>query len=87
MTVLRNGRDVPQAAVVPVMLALEKLADTNPVALYELFGNSAGVLAGIGLLEPDGRFQGVTRDVVLAAAEGDGSDLHLRSPYTPEGTP
>jgi hypothetical protein len=95
---LRTGGEVPGPVVLTVCLALENLMDTHPVALYEAvemardrahvpFGNTGGALRGIGLLQHDGAMHDVTRDVILACADGDGFDLRLVSPYTPGVTP
>jgi hypothetical protein len=92
MTILRTGTEVPDGLTAPTMLSLEKLWEENPVALYELvqlardsshvlFGGTGGVLRKLALIEPDGELHGVTRDIVLAATEGNGFDLCLRSPY------
>ena len=92
MTVLRTGAEVPEGLAPVVMISLELLMNGNPVALYELaqlardpshrlFGNTGEVLRSLNLVDAGGKVHDATRAVVLAATDGDGSDLRLRSPY------
>lgn len=98
---LRNGADVPEPTVRPVMLSLELLMQSDPVALLELveacrnpqhvlFGKAGDRLAALSLIKsvtPDGRadIHDVTRAVVLCATEGDWDSLHLVSPVADGG--
>ncbi len=95
---LRTGAEVPEPVVRTTWLALEALDDTNPIALYEAvmvardrahvpFGNTGEVLKRIGLLGRDGTMHDATRDVILAAAEGEGAGLHLVSPFASDSSP
>lgn len=91
---LRTGAEVPGPVVKTVTIALERLLDVHPIALYEAvciardkahvpFGNTGTALEGIGLLH-QGVMHDVTRDVILAATDGEGGDLHFVSPYAAE---
>jgi hypothetical protein len=75
---LHTGATVPESVVRTTGLTLELLERVNPTALYELvrlakdpchelFGNTGGVLAGLGLAESDGSLASTTRDVILAS--------------------
>ncbi len=88
---LRTGVESHGGLVTVTMLALKALMEANPIALYEfvelcrdrnhrLFGNTADILSGRNLIEGDGQPHDATREIVLAAAEGDGMDLTLQSP-------
>lgn len=93
---LANGDQVHEATVRTVMLQLEKLLETEPIAFYELamacrnpghvvFGQCGSRLMERNLIEAQ-RFDGTVsihtdvRSVVLNAAEGDGGEMHLVSP-------
>ena len=89
---LRTGAEVPEPVITPVTLALHALEDSNPIALYEAacmardrsyvpFGNTGAVLEGIGLLQRGGTMHDATRDVILAAIDGEDLDLRLVSPF------
>lgn len=92
MTVLRGGAEVPDSLVPAVMTSLRRLMEENPVALYELtelardpshqlFRGTGKVLWSLSLIGDDGKLRDPTRAVILAAAEGEGLTLRLRSPY------
>jgi hypothetical protein len=101
MVRLRNGEDVARSLVTPVMVSLQVLMQTDPVALLELagacrdsthvlFGGCADRLRGLALIQavaPDGTavIHDVTRAVVLSATEGDWDSLHLVSPVADGG--
>jgi len=91
MIKLRTGKEVPEPNVKVVMISLNGLMTSNPIALYELvmlcrdkkhqlFGNTGEVLKSYALIEPSGQPHDVIRDVVLAATEGEGLELRLVSP-------
>jgi hypothetical protein len=91
---LRTGAEVPGPVAGTVTIALERLLDVHPVALYEAvciardkahvpFGNTGAALEDIGLLQ-QGVMHDATRDVILAATDGDGGALRLVSPYAAE---
>lgn len=88
---LRTGTEVPGPIVKTVTIALGWLLDIHPIALYEAvciarnkahvpFGNTGAPLEDIGLLQ-QGVMHDATRDVILAATDGEGGDLHFVSPY------
>lgn len=95
---LRTGAEAPASVVRVVMLSLDKLMDTHPIAVYELaeacrdpqhvmFGRTGEVAAEIGLIElrDDGtaEMHDVTRDIILAATVPAGLDIELRDPVRP----
>ena len=98
LVTLANGDQVHEATVRTVMLQLEKLLETQPIAFYELamacrnpghvvFGQCGSRLMERNLIESqclDGTVSIHTdiRSVVLNAAEGDGGDMHLVSPLS-----
>jgi hypothetical protein len=97
---LRNGAAVPRVVIKTTMIALERVASTDAIALYELvaacrdashvlFGGYGRVLSGLGLIDvaPDGtaRIHEITRDIVLSAVEGDDLTLALVSPVQVNG--
>jgi len=93
---LRTGAKVPAPLVNTVTLVLERLMDTNTIALYEAvmmarepgyvpFGNTGDVLRQYDFIGNYPRLHKTVRDILLAAAEGDGAELHLVSPYAATG--
>lgn len=89
--VLKNGAEEVESLVVVMMLSLERLIQTNPIAAYELvevcknhthipFGNTGDVLKYSGLMESNGQIHTSVKNVVLSAFEGDGLNMHLTSP-------
>lgn len=92
---LRTGEQHHEGLVRVTMLSLSELMKSNPIAFYEfvelcrdsehrLFGNTKEVLEGLHLLEGDGQPHDATREIALAATEGDGLELTLRDPRQPE---
>jgi hypothetical protein len=95
---LRNGKTVPETTAKTTLIELRRVAQ-DPLALFELvevcrnpdhviLGNYGASLQALGLLTyVDEGGRGVvhddTRDVILAATEGDDLDLHLVSPFAP----
>ena len=92
MTILRTGAEVPDSFVPAVIITLQYLLKEEPVALYELamlardpshqpYGGTGEVLRTLGLTDGTGKIRDSTRAVILAAIEGEGLGMHLRSPY------
>ncbi|MHC4405707.1 MAG: hypothetical protein ACYTG0_39175 [Planctomycetota bacterium] len=89
---LRTGIVEAKALVTSTMHSLKHLLDTKPIVLYELvmrcrdpkhelFGGSD--LVHLGLLQKTNKGHYVhesIRNIVLAAVDGDGLDMALRSP-------
>ncbi|MBD3330043.1 hypothetical protein GF354_00765 [Candidatus Peregrinibacteria bacterium] len=94
---LKNGSEEFKPLVQMTMASLSKLAETNPIAFYELvmkcreqghelFGNTGEVLQSLALIQDErGTVHDSIRNVVLSAVEGDGLDMTLRSPFAEEG--
>jgi hypothetical protein len=93
---LRNGSDEADGLVRVTMISLRDLAETNPIAFFEmvmicrnrvhrLFGNVGDLLKGRNLIEHDGQPHNSVRNVVLSAVVGDGLDMTLRSPCAQTG--
>lgn len=89
---LRTGIEASQGLVAAVSIALRRLGDENPIALLEAvemardsshapFGRTGEALRGYSLIDVSGQMHGAVRDVILAATDGDGFDIHLVSPY------
>ena len=87
---LRTGKEVPSMMVNVTLISLNHLYETNGVALYELvmlardsshqlWGGTGDVLEGLGLTQ-GGRLHDITRDVVLAATEGEEMQMRLVDP-------
>lgn len=92
---LRNGIDAAAPLVAVTMDAVRKLLGSNPLAAYELVRLCrdvelqpwskavAAALFEVGLIERDGdgyKVHGGTRDIILAAVEGDEGDMHFVNP-------
>ncbi|MFF9786335.1 hypothetical protein [Streptomyces nigrescens] len=91
LVTLRTGVEVPRILIGTVGVTLGRLRENQPIALYELaklaqdpdhqlFGNTSQVLRGIGMVDPDGSLNGLTRDIVRAFVELDGGDFRLVHP-------
>lgn len=89
---LRTGAEVPEPLVRTVTLVLERLMDTNPVALYEAvmmarqpgylpFGNTGDVLRQYDFIDNYPHLHRTVRDILLAAVDGKAGEMHLISPY------
>lgn len=87
---LKNGAEEDGALVTVVMIGLENLMNSNPIAACELvemcknnahkpFGNAGAVLGELGLLI-DGTVHGSVRNIVLSAFEGEGLNMRLTNP-------
>jgi hypothetical protein len=92
MTVLRTGAEVPDGITRAVLLSLKRLMTKNPVALFELAelardpshrlaGGAGTVLRDLSLADEGGNLHDSVRAVVLAAVDGEGTGMYLRSPY------
>ena len=89
--ILKNGAEEIKSFVVMAMAILNRLAQERPLALcdlvmkcrdrnYQFFGDNEGYLKSLELVEGNGTVHGSIRNIVLSAAEGDGLDMHIRSP-------
>lgn len=89
---LKNGSEVPAAAVATTMIALRELFGSQPVAFYELvqlardpqhqlWGDSEQVLKRYAMLP----LHGVTRDVIKSAVTGTDLDMALGNPVARDG--
>lgn len=85
---LRTGREVPRPVVLMTTIVLRALWREFPTAAYDAVmwarsGEpqefSAQRLEAIGLTQ-NGVMHDVTRDVITASVEGEGSDLRLVNP-------
>jgi hypothetical protein len=85
---LKTGPAVPEPVVRTVTLLLEEL---DPVLLceavtkarnkgYRLFGNAGSRLAEMGLVDESFHMHDLTRQIIEAAAVGDGLEIELVSP-------
>lgn len=88
---LRNGCEVPLPLVLTTTVALRRLLDEDPVALYDAVAwarsgapqaFSAERIESIGLTQ-NGVMHDAVREVIVASAEGDGFGLHLVNPLRP----
>lgn len=89
---LKNGTEEAKHLIQMVMLSLQTLMQENPIALYEVvmkardskhefFGNTSEILRKLKLIQSDGSLHDSIRNIVNSAAQGDGLDLCLVSPY------
>jgi hypothetical protein len=92
---LRTGTEVPVVATRLIIRSLRRLADGGMpefVALIEArriaanpahqpFGRTGETLRGMYLLDESGKMHDVTRDVILAAVEGDEDDPRVVWPF------
>jgi hypothetical protein len=92
---LRTGTEVPAPVARTTFLALDRLANgelTEIMALAEAaaiardkahqpFGNTGDILRELDLLDLDGHMHDVTRDVILAAVDGDETDPRVVWPF------
>lgn len=89
--ILRTGKEMLSALVGAVMLSLEELIEKNPIAFYELvqlvrnpnhqlFGNAGDILRKFNFIEIGGQPHDMTRQIILAATEGEGLNLKLVPP-------
>lgn len=89
---LRTGAEVAPPLVITITVALDRLMNTHPVAVYEAvqiardpahvpFGKTGPALEELNLIDRRGVMHDATRDVILAATEGDGFDIGFVNPY------
>lgn len=92
---LKNGAGESAPLVKVVMISLENLVVSNPIAAYELvemckdrthkpFGNTSTVLKDLALIMDDDGVHDSIRNIVLSAFVGDGLDMHLEYPVNTE---
>lgn len=88
---LKNGTEEAKGLVATIVLALEKLMETDPLGFFELvklcrdrdhkpFGNATDRLRDLGLWP----IHDSIRNVVLSAVTGDDLDMALGSPVMRE---
>lgn len=89
--ILRNGAEEAKPHVTVTMMSLEHLMEDRPLAFYDLamrcrdrsykfFGDNEEYLKSLDIVDRDGSIHGSIRNIVLSAVEGDGLDMHIRSP-------
>ncbi|MCK9186017.1 hypothetical protein M0P48_01095 [Candidatus Gracilibacteria bacterium] len=77
---LKNGGEVAKSIVTTTMIALRRLLDENPVAVYELvmkcrdpkhelFGDTGEVLKRYALIQGSGEVYSTVKDVVLSSVD------------------
>lgn len=87
---LRTGVEVPKSAVRALVVSLEVLWESNITAFYESvmiarnpdhtpFGNTGEILENYALTV-HGVMHDLTRNIILAATEGDDKELRIVSP-------
>lgn len=93
---LKNGSEELKSLVLLTMISLRNLIETNPIAFYELvtkcrddshrlFGNTVEVLKRfVPTQDERGRVHESIKNIVLSAAEGDGLEMTLGSPFADE---
>ena len=90
--VLRTGKSVAGPIVASTMMLLERFATSDPGLLFDLVdlcndggykvpNHSKKELQTLALLASDGRVRDDVKEIVLAATEGEGTNLTLVSPY------
>ena len=91
MITLKNGKSEASGLVTSVMVSLNGLMKSNPMAVYELnevcknvdhkiFGNLGRVLVDRALLGQDEKPHGCIRNIVLSAVSGEGLEMTIGSP-------
>lgn len=93
--VLKNGATeattLVATVVATVMVSLESLMKSKPMAVYELnelckdrnhkiFGNLGSDLIELALLQSDGQPHGSIKNIVLSAVEGEGLNMSIGNP-------
>jgi hypothetical protein len=91
MSLLKIGKSVPKPVAMTTMVALRQIAENDPLAFYELvelckdsnhqIWGDTDKLKGLSLLQSDGRVRDDVKEVILSAAEGEGMELSLGSPF------
>lgn len=95
MVKLKNGSEAPRAAVMFIMVMLEKLMKKDPIGFYNLVGKCRNPhiifdkyesVPEISGLMTSGKVRDFARNIVLSAVEEDDTGtMHLTSPLAPEG--
>ena len=91
MITLRTGKTAPEPVVATTMLSLQHLCKKDPVSFYELvelcrdyshqlWPGTEEQLIALSLIQPDCKVHSCVKDIVLAAVEGNGMNMSLRSP-------
>lgn len=92
---LKNGSELQVKLIGAIMLSLESLLETKPIAFYELIAlckdHSHEVftpeimedLKGLSLIQPNGLPHQAIQDVVLSAVIGNVMNFSLVSPVAP----
>ena len=92
---LRDGTREALPLVATTIMVLERLYETEPLALYDLrmmcddrgyqpFGENGDVLKDARLLEPDGRMHSSVRNIVRNAVTVKDLSIGLRNPLKQE---
>ena len=91
MVTLKNGTTEAASLIATVMMSLEALMNSKPMAVYELnelckdsthkvFGSLGADLTELALLEANGQPHGSIKNIVLSAVSGEGLEMTLDSP-------
>ena len=91
---LKNGTTEAKPAVMATMLSLEHLAAKEPTAFYDLvmrcrdrdyqwFGDNQAICEKLSLMQSENRVHDTIKNIILSAAKGDGLDMSLTSPMSP----
>lgn len=97
MVKLKNGSEVAKPVVIALMINLEALMKSNPIAFYELvekcknsehemFGHTKDVVTEWALIDSNGSVNSAVRDVVLSAVEGEELSMSLGNPVAPQSS-
>lgn len=89
---IRGGFEHVKVLVTRTVVSVSHLMKEKPIAFYELvmkcrdrdhklFGSAGAELRAMSLMSDDGSMHAAIKEIVLAATEGDGLDLKMRSPY------
>jgi hypothetical protein len=96
---LRTGAEVPAPTARAIILSLRRLVNGDLPELLALiearavaadpahqpFGRTGEILRGLYLLDESGKMHGITRNVILAAVEGDEDDPRVVWPFETAG--
>ena len=90
---LKNGTEELKVAVITTMMTLNRLAETDPIALYELamkaqdpqhafWGETGERLKKFNMVSADGSMHGTVRNIVKSAVviNATGTDFSLVNP-------
>jgi hypothetical protein len=88
---LRNGSQEPRMIVATTSMAIDRLMQDMPVALFDLvelarngtapFPPCAERLTSLALMTRDGRIHDSIRNIVLSSFEGNDMDMQRVSPF------